>query len=584
MQLKSIMGMLIIVALTFSFLQLEFFDDLVLANDETGDPSLDEAVIVDINGNGNYTSISEAINNSAPGDILRVFSGTYKERIEIDRPLTLMGNGSDNTTIDGDGWFDVVTITSDDVHISGFNIINSGNSFYFQDNDAGVKMIQSNDCVISDCYFYNTSNDIWLEGSNNNTISGNVFNWTYWGGVSIGVSNSNYNTFRKNSCTYDLNFTYHIRERDGYVTLDESYIGRIGLLLSSSFQNKVTSNDMLGRGIVIDASSFSHYLQDIDLTNTVGGKTIYYLDNEVGVDIPSDAGQVMLIYSSNCNISNANFNNQEESILFVYSDNNTIFSNRFTNASWGIHLIHSNNNKIVSNHFYHNDNAIDLDDSINNQIKENNCTSNVIGVNLLGSDDNIIDGNILGYNEDVGMKLVASDSNLISNNALSMNLIGFSLESSSWNQIINNTVTASKKKGFMLYSTSNDNQIYHNNLIGNTIQVSDSGGNTWSSNDNEGNYWSDYRGEDDGASDRGEGDGIGDTNLTFHGLDQYPFIEPDGWLDNERSSESSLNEDDAQEESNGQEEILGPYGLIAVMVAFSFILVVLFFWAQRKGK
>jgi parallel beta-helix repeat protein len=64
-----------------------------------------------------------------------------------------------------------------------------------------------------------------------------------------------------------------------------------------------------------------------------------------------------------------------------------------------------------------------------------------------------------------------------------------------------------------------DNYIYHNNFIDNTIQAEDYGNNNWD-NGTEGNYWSDYTGED------ADSNGIGDTPYLINpsGVDQYPLI------------------------------------------------------------
>jgi hypothetical protein len=63
------------------------------------------------------------------------------------------------------------------------------------------------------------------------------------------------------------------------------------------------------------------------------------------------------------------------------------------------------------------------------------------------------------------------------------------------------------------------NTFYHNNFINNTVQVhlENSYNNTWD-NGCEGNYWSNYNGTDL------DGDGIGDTELPWEGVDNYPLM------------------------------------------------------------
>jgi nitrous oxidase accessory protein len=69
-------------------------------------------------------SLQESIDQAAPGDTITVNGGTYHERIVIDKALSLVGVGS--PVIDGDQQGDVVTITGENVTISGFEIRGSG--------------------------------------------------------------------------------------------------------------------------------------------------------------------------------------------------------------------------------------------------------------------------------------------------------------------------------------------------------------------------------------------------------------------------------------------------------------------------
>jgi len=70
------------------------------------------------------TSLQAQIDRAQPGDTIVVEGGTYQERITIDKPLILEGQGW--PVIDGGGEGDVVTITGDEVTLSRFVIRNSG--------------------------------------------------------------------------------------------------------------------------------------------------------------------------------------------------------------------------------------------------------------------------------------------------------------------------------------------------------------------------------------------------------------------------------------------------------------------------
>ena len=80
-----------------------------------------ETIIVDANGNGDHTTIQNAIYAAKTGDTIKVWEGTYQENIVVDIPIDLVGNGSGVTTIDAGGEGDVVQITADWVNMSGLD-------------------------------------------------------------------------------------------------------------------------------------------------------------------------------------------------------------------------------------------------------------------------------------------------------------------------------------------------------------------------------------------------------------------------------------------------------------------------------
>ncbi|MHC4537296.1 MAG: pectinesterase family protein, partial [Planctomycetota bacterium] len=69
-----------------------------------------KTIVVDINGSGEYTSIHEAIDNADDGDTIYVLAGVYYENIIINKTITLIGNGSINTIINGSENGDVILI------------------------------------------------------------------------------------------------------------------------------------------------------------------------------------------------------------------------------------------------------------------------------------------------------------------------------------------------------------------------------------------------------------------------------------------------------------------------------------------
>jgi len=71
-----------------------------------------------------YATIQEAINAAAPGDTIYVSSGTYYERIVVNKTLTLIGEDPLTTIIDGQQRGPIVNITANYVKIMNFTITN----------------------------------------------------------------------------------------------------------------------------------------------------------------------------------------------------------------------------------------------------------------------------------------------------------------------------------------------------------------------------------------------------------------------------------------------------------------------------
>ena len=68
----------------------------VLAVSADADP---EIVTVSANGTGMYNSIQQAIDNVAPGTIIRIGAGIYEENLIINKPLKIQGFGWGHVTI-----------------------------------------------------------------------------------------------------------------------------------------------------------------------------------------------------------------------------------------------------------------------------------------------------------------------------------------------------------------------------------------------------------------------------------------------------------------------------------------------------
>jgi len=110
-----------------------------------------------------FLSIQEAINVADDGDIISVAMGKYYEHISVNKSVTLLGK--EGATIDGNGTGDVISVTKDNVDISGFTI---------QNGYRGVFLSHSiGSAIRSNTLMSHASGAIELWHSNETTITGN---------------------------------------------------------------------------------------------------------------------------------------------------------------------------------------------------------------------------------------------------------------------------------------------------------------------------------------------------------------------------------------------------------------------------
>ena len=111
-----------------------------------------------------YSTVTAAIAAANPGDIIRVYDGTYNEKFTVDKTLTIIGNGSTSTIINGDNSIAPIHITANWVNVSKLKVQNG-----WLTSPAGGIYMASENSTVSDCNV--TSNyrgfTIW---SYNNTV------------------------------------------------------------------------------------------------------------------------------------------------------------------------------------------------------------------------------------------------------------------------------------------------------------------------------------------------------------------------------------------------------------------------------
>jgi len=483
----------------------------------------------------------------------------------------------------------VAVVNSTNISVRDLNLTN---------NDHGVLFAFAAESLIENVKVANNTYGIYLYGSCNNTIVYNTV--TSKGKPGVQLVNSSNNTVSNNMITKNyigiglwlsaenntINGNTVLNGTGGGVGLYLDHSGSNiisvnvianndqGVLLYESSTNTLRNNQMAGNSynFGIYGVSLSHYVNDVDTSNTVNEKPIYYWINQYDKQVPTNAGYVAVVNSTAITAKDLTLSNNEQGILFAYTTNSTIMNviasdnydgiflwssdgnvlcgNNLANNFWdGVGLYYSDNNTIAGNTVT--DNAIGIDATVShyNDINSNVVLRNIVGIYLYYSRNSTVFRNKVTGGSGVlalaGITLTEATGNVICENMVSENQFwigaGIYLEwSSDDNTIIKNAITNNYYGLSMGYwglyglkDQNNNNMIYHNNLVGNTKQVlSLNSVSTWDNGyPSGGNYWSDYTGLDlyHGSYQNETGsDSIGDTPyiIDADNRDRYPLMKP----------------------------------------------------------
>lgn len=475
----------------------------------------------------------------------------------------------------------VENVTAMDNHKYGIHLCDSSgnvltNNTFLNNSSSGIYLGYSNDNILSNNIISDSNSGISIQSSNSNILDNN--NTTNSGryGISLHGSCSN-NTLSDNTVsTSNLYGIFLSRSGNNTLTGNEMSNNQYNFGITGSdfdFDNNIdTTNTAEGKPIyylvnvrdkIYDASTNAGTFYCIscdnvtvkDLTLTKNDYGIFFwkttnskIENVTALD--NRYHGIALYYSDNNIVNNNTLNRLTisgvlQAGIFLYSSNNNILNgNTALNNFYGISLWSSssnilNNNKATSNDQY----GIFLWQSSNNNLIYNTVSKNWSGIHLLLSSSNKLSNNSASDNSSgIYLKSYSNgnslDNNIVNNNAYGIQLWGSWIHRVNNNILTNNTISSNNIGGLNLTGSDN-NKVYHNNFIGNKFyQANIPSGSLDNLFDDGypsgGNYWSDYTGVDlkKGENQDEYGiDGIGDTAYTFYygGIDNYPFMEENGW-------------------------------------------------------
>ena len=318
----------------------------------------------------NYSTIQEAIDNVEENGIIYVMNGTYNENLTITKSLFLIGENSYTTIIDGGNNGTGILVQADNVTVQGFTVKNGDipTPYHYTtaSNTHGIHLLHVKYCNISNNNVEYSGHGIWLYGSSNNYVVGNNCS-NNWDGIKL---DSSYNN---------------------QIIGNELETNRYGIRFYSSTNNYLRNNDLNENkdGLLISADSF---VNNVDTSNRLNNKPIYYWNNQSNKIIPADAGIVILVNCNNITIQDLTLENNYYGIILSYTQNSTIKNNQIKNNYYGIWLFYSNNTQIIQNDIEDSGyvGAIYSHFSSNNNISKNNLRNNFYGLKLIHSSYNNI--------------------------------------------------------------------------------------------------------------------------------------------------------------------------------------------------
>lgn len=388
----------------------------------------------------------------------------------------------------------VYCISCNNITVRDLELINNSYGIYFLDtdnsriidnkiegNEDGIDLVWSNGNTIENNSIVHNEDGLDVLQSHDNQINYNMINYSRSGGgdgIYLGSSSNN-------------------KLMDNNISHNEA-----GISLYNSSRNTLKNNSLLENYYSFDLKVWTrkNFDNDIDTSNSIDGKPIYYLKDLSGMDInsSSNAGAVYcigcanvtvrdlilnnsshgvyLFDTSNSRIENITARNNRISIVLYYSHNNDIVGNRASHNLDGIDLWMSEQNNITGNKIDHNEDAgINLFQSDHNNLSSNEIVDSHNCILLwYSSDNNIVEANSLTGKHADGLSVTKSSDNLITGNMARESFNGIVLEDADSNIIADNEVT-DNFNGHILINSSNNilrDNLAERNIYGFAVYLS----------------------------------------------------------------------------------------------------------------
>lgn len=454
-----------------------------------------------------YPSVGEAVRAAQPGCTVILLGGEYRENVVITKPIRLISRAQTTFVFftqrsSGGSPFAVfaappksVTFEAADPQKPAIEIRVEGvelRGLVIRGGSPGVLVTQTRHVqIIANRISHSARAGIFLMNTEESIVQGNEVSESE-AGILLENSQKNqvaYNEIKENSKGLVLKNSHEneVRANHSFANQGEGFLveashrnrltdnrsegNSSGLVVLSSSGNQLSSNRLNGNthSLTVWGEVPGHFLHEIDPSNTIDGKTVFYRvgERDVAIHASDQPAYVALINCERITVEGVTFQKGSEGILLVNTHGATLANNVLLGTVRGIYVWNSQAVEIVGNRLEQTEgNGITLINSSGNRLSKNRVlASGGHGVLLESSQENQLVENQMEGNRASGVHLTSSRKVMLAQNDIRRNWVGVFLEQGGTNVVQENWIRDSQF-GIFIYQ-SNGNRLSDNRLENN---------------------------------------------------------------------------------------------------------------------
>jgi len=395
-----------------------------------------------------YKTIQSAVNAAPAGSTIVVFSGIYRETITINKPIRIVtANHTAFTSLVSksrpliQGYKEdqpVIDILVPNVIIQGFSIrggqvgirvntrrVQLMNNEITQGN-IGILLEEAQDVEITQSRIADQKQiGVHILNSEGITFQGNTVEKNPQG---VRLEQTSKNVVRNNIFRHQTEQAIHVIEAPTNALVGNRFRGETSGILLSDSPNTIMRNNELASGSAsfwVEGDVETAYEQDIDRSNTLGKRTMLYINGIRNKTFKSglELGFLALVNASNITLPNLNANNVPVGALLINSSDITLTLSNFQSTRVGLLAIESDNISVSDSVITSGQgNGLQFENSSGVTIERMTISGNEgNGIHIVGGSDVILQGNEIISNKSSGIWLEAVTEGTINDNILGGN-------------------------------------------------------------------------------------------------------------------------------------------------------------------